>query len=427
MALCDWIKIHKEKWIKVKKIFANTSNLTNLVNVSALLTFIGLIEAWILTYYYKVNFNEWIGWQAADYAADSSKAIGVHFFSDYLAMIDLNNSVGDTRFSHPYPPFAILVFKIFSFLPYKLGLFFWLFLLLCLMFFPVLKALQSLQINSKLVYTIVLIGISYPLIATMDRANIIGLIPFLLFCSYLQYSKGNFNLAAVWLAIAINIKIYPILILLMLANRKNLQFVIKTSINSALIFFASAVVWAPNDPIRSMKSAFLNASKYQDVYTDGHGMNVSASQIVFNFLKRSGFTNDKFTNLYQENFKLVGILFLLILIVGAILSYEHEKWLFGLYAMQLVPSISWGYTRVWVITAFAILILRLSSTANPTQVVGRDLVWWIILILNSTVLTIFNMWPINLLPSIALILVLCLVVSKLFERIKPVVKGKPNS
>ena len=408
----------------MKKTNAKISNLTTLLSITTTAAFIGLIQAWVLTYYFNVKFNEWVGWQAADYVADSSKAVGIHFFSDYLAMIDLNHSVGDARFSHPYPPFAILVFKFFSFFPYKIGLYLWLFLLISLMLFPVYKALKFLSIDSKFVYTIILVGISYPVIATMDRANIIGLIPFILFCSYVQYSKGNFNSAAVWLAIAINIKIYPVLILIMLVNRKNLKFVARTSIYSFLIFCVSALAWAPSEPVRAMKSALLNASKYQGVFTDGHGMNVSASQIVYNFLKRIGLVNTEFANAYQANFKLVGVFCLIILFIGAFLSSDYEKWLFGLYSMQLVPSISWGYTRVWVITAFAILILRLTKSTHPTEVLRRDLAWWVILILNSTVLTIFNLWPINLLPSIALVMVLWAVISKLFARIKPVGTNK---
>jgi hypothetical protein len=174
-----------------------------------------------------------------------------------------------------------------------------------------------------------------------------------------------------------------------------------------------------------MKSALSNASKYQGVFTDGHGMNVSASQIVFNFLKTIGLVDIEFANAYQANFKLVGVLFIIILFIGAYLSSDYEKWLFGLYSMQLVPSISWGYTRVWVITAFAILILRLAKSTHPTEALRRDLVWWVILILNSTILTIFNLWPINLLPSIALVMVLWAALSKLFARIKPVETNKP--
>jgi hypothetical protein len=401
--------------MKLKKRFASP-HFSTMLNISAIIAFLGLVEAWILTFYYKVNFNEWVGWIAEDYVSDSKKAFGVHYFSDYLAMIDLNNSSGDARFTHPYPPFAILIYKMFTYFPYKFGVLLWLVLLVFAMLYPVWKAFKKQFPTMKYIGTIILVGLSYPFIATLDRANIIGLLPCLLFLSYIEFSNKKFLSASVFLAIAINIKIYPVLILVMLLKRENIRFIINTILSAATIFIVSSFLWSPSDPIRAMKSAFLNASKLQTLNLEGHGLIVSASQIVYNVLLRLRLTNSDISDFFDENFKLIGLLFLIILTTGASLSSNHEKWLFGLYAMQLVPSMSWSYTRIWTAVGFGILILKLQKRNNEYLVSSRDSVWWLVLISNSTLITIFSHWPINLLPTFSFLVVIFLSFHAIFSR-----------
>ena len=149
---------------------------------------------------------------------------------------------------------------------------------------------------------------------------------------------------------------------------------------------------------------------------EGHGINVSGSQMVYNFFLRLGFGNIEFKSFYEENYRFISILILFVLMVGAFLSADNEKWLFGLYAMQLVPSISWGYTRVWVVIGMAILILRIRfvNVNNTTRKIWLS--WWLIIILNSTVLIILNFWPVNILPFLSFVLVILLVIYKIYAR-----------
>ena len=149
---------------------------------------------------------------------------------------------------------------------------------------------------------------------------------------------------------------------------------------------------------------------------EGHGINVSGSQMIYNLFLRSGLGNIEFKSFYEENYRFISVLLLVVLLVGAFLSQENEKWLFGLYAMQLVPSISWGYTRVWVVIGLAILILRIKfvTTNNTTQKIWLS--WWLIIILNSTVLIFLNFWPVNILPFLSFVLVILLVIYKAYAR-----------
>ena len=141
------------------------------------------------------------------------------FFVLYEANSDLNPYFGPDP-SAQFPFLNLLAF-LFSLIPRSIS--FACYTLLVIEGFVWVNALH-LRTNSRFIYSIrvfVFSFLSYPLLFTLDRGNFEGLLCVFLLFFIVSYQKQRFMLAAVFLALAIAMKVFPVVFLVLLvADRK---------------------------------------------------------------------------------------------------------------------------------------------------------------------------------------------------------------
>jgi hypothetical protein len=393
--------ILREKIISaLKKILDKGLKKISFLNVTGVLAVIGLSQAWILTFYYKENFNEWLSWRSNDYSGDHF-SIGQHFFSDYL---HLNLDTRDGSVDYPlatYPPFANLVFRVFAYFPYKLSLLLWLVCLAIAMLLPLYYAIHKIESRNKFQSILIFGFLSAPFIAVMDRGNSIGFIIPLIFFFYIASERNKKILAGFFLGLAISLKIYPILLIpIIILKKKFIESLSAILFTIALNVFA-ALVWSDKSLIETFLHQYESLRANNAILETGHGLNFSGVQLLVNYFSK---VNLKVAEWIYNNILGVSLVLLVLLLIGSILS-SHQTWfLYGLYSFQLIPSVSWSYTRIWGIIGIAVLTLSSKNFEIKGIWKGERLIWWIILILNQSILTVLNFWPINILPSFSFLL-----------------------
>jgi hypothetical protein len=389
----------------LKKALDNGFKNISFLNAAGVLTVIGLSQAWILTFYYQENFNEWLSWRSNDYSGDHF-SVGQHYFSDYL---HLNLDTRDGSVDYPlatYPPFANLVFRVFAYFPYKFSLALWLVCLVLAMVLPLYYALQKIKSRNKFQSILIFGVLSAPFIAVLDRGNSIGLIIPLVFFFYIASESQKKIVAGFFLALAISLKIYPILLIPIIILKKKFIESLSAILFAITLNVFAALVWSNKSLIATFLHQYESLRANNTIVETGHGLNFSGVQLLANYFSK---VNLKVAEWISINILGVSLVLLVLLLVGSILS-SHQTWfLYGLYSFQLIPSVSWSYTRIWGIIGIAILILSSKNFEKKGIWKGERFIWWIILILNQSILTILNFWPVNFLPSISFLLCYLLV------------------
>ena len=156
--------------------------------------------------------NSWIG-------RDPQETLfGVHAFGDYLILsvwASFPDPWGQLEQVN-YPPPILLVYRLLGLLPYDVG--FWIYMLAlgaCLVL-PMIIATRTLAFPTRILLVSSLVFLTGPAIATLDRGNSQGFLPILLFGFGIAIMKGRWGWAAVLIAIASVIKVYPIVLILLL-------------------------------------------------------------------------------------------------------------------------------------------------------------------------------------------------------------------
>jgi hypothetical protein len=390
----------KEELSKIKKASHTLLKNFSILNFTGILAVIGLAQAWILTFYYQEKFNEWISWRSNDYSGKYF-SIGQHYFSDYL---HLNLDTRDGSVEYPlatYPPFANLIFRIFAYLPYKFSLALWLVCLVAAILLPLFYALYKIETEKKFQPILIYGLLSAPFIAVIDRGNSIGLITSLVFFSYIACERNKQITAGLLLGLAISLKIYPILLLPFLILKKKYKESISSILFVIILNILAALIWSHKSLIGTFVHQYKSLSAGNSIVKTGHGLNFSGGQILVNYFSK---INVNAVDWLYNNTLGVSLVLLVFLIIGSFLSSHHTWLLYGLYSFQLIPSVSWSYTRIWGIVGIAILILSSTNFEKKGIWKSERFMWWTILIFNQSILTVLNFWPINLLPSISFLL-----------------------
>jgi hypothetical protein len=154
-----------------------------------------------------------------------SMLVGIHAFGDYLLphywVLLQSPWLSDQTGVLNYLPTALIPHKLLSFLPYFAGLGAFELMMAASLCAPALYALKG-QPWALRVLAVVVLGLATgPSIASLDRANMQGFLPLVLFAFAVAVLRQRWGWATTFLVIAASIKIYPImLVLVLLALRK---------------------------------------------------------------------------------------------------------------------------------------------------------------------------------------------------------------
>lgn len=372
------------------------------LNLQTLLLLFGLVQIWVLTFYYKTPSNEWISWIANDGSKGAPYAFGQHYFGDYLAMHEVALARDISAFGNSYPPLGVIPFWILSALPYRLGLYLWFAILVFALTFPIIHALRKRTDNTWMVSVAVFSMLTVPAISVLDRANSVGLLTLFLYLFYINIIRGKEKVSGFWLGLAIGIKIYPLVILPFLLVKKRFKLAVISFFYAIGLNLLSTIIWHRGDPVAAINASVRRIASAERLWVEGHGMYVSAAQISVNVLNKLGWTGSPFVTWIIENYQILSLLALLVLLIGAVKSSNNHWIYFALASIQVIPTGAFSYYRVWAISLIAIIIL---NNIGDKPFSRFDKVWLLACSLNLTILTFLNLWPINAFPTVSLLLI----------------------
>ena len=139
-----------------------------------------------------------------------------------------------------------------------------------------------------------------------------------------------------------------------------------------------------------------------DLSPFGNSMNFSASSIILNLTNVINPGNRAYSEFIRDHASLIGLSVLLIMLLAANFSRIQNPLIrpfLGLYALQLIPTISYTYTRWWGVVIIALLLNdKFMGTQRDRKL---ETFVWVIVVLNMALLNINVLNPISVLPTIS--------------------------
>jgi hypothetical protein len=352
----------------------------------------------VLGWYFDVDYAPRISWISKDGEWSSAYSLGKHFFGDFL-QIWLLSDQNNWNSLNIYPPFAVACIKFFTLFSYKPSLFIYLFLLCLGVLLPLFLALKESKIAERS-QILMLFGVfSVPLISILDRGNLIGALP-ILFYLFLTQIKTKKFFGSVLLGIASAIKIYPLIYLAFLPKEKRIRISAVTITTALLLNFVTSFIW--ESPFKLVKSLFLAQSNFMQLNPTGDAMNFSGVSIILNLINLINPENRVYPEFISKNAVFFGLSLLLLLTLAANFSKNQSpivRPFLGLSALQLIPTISYSYTRWWGIVIIALLLNDKFMGIQRDRKLETFV--WVIVILNMALLNFDLFKPISILPTIS--------------------------
>ncbi len=166
--------------------------------------------------------------------------IGPSFSDVFQVLQSGSNSKPYTFGSTDYPPFAVAFGQLTRFIPTTLVVFILLILTVILFCMPFRDFQFSPRIISKIKILLLLL-FSYPIIFGLIRGNFDLLAIALTLTSIYEYRKARFLTSGIYLALAISLKYWPVLFLLIFLKEKRFKLTIKTILLAGFITILSCV------------------------------------------------------------------------------------------------------------------------------------------------------------------------------------------
>jgi len=199
-----------------------------------------------------------------------SNAFGNHCFGDYGFLVNmiqpgLNPWSLDSGLGH-YPPFTLLLTKVFSGFEVNLGhsvsLSFYLMTILLCGLFPIWHASRRLDVRQKTDNLVFLGLLTLPFLAAMDRGNnAIWAVP-ILYLALTNILRGNENQSVIFLSIAIALRPQLIFFILLLLCSKKFLTALKTIIVTTGIYVLSFTLYLKEINIQTYKNFIIAIRGY---------------------------------------------------------------------------------------------------------------------------------------------------------------------
>ena len=285
-------------------------------------------------------------------------AFGSHCFGDYGALIngirDVDN-VWSSGAGTPYPPFGILMMKIFVIMNTHLGptasLIIYLLSLFFAYIFPIWHSTKNFNLIERLQLFCLSTLIALPFLNTIDRGNnLVWAIPFL----YLGISNLNHKKSILYLAISIALRPQLcIFLILLLFSRKHKQFFQATLLATTFYLFSFVLKLGRDAPNGILD--FLKALRGQAAGIPGNWPpNLSMARGLKTIFELINF------QILDTTIIRISLLIIITLLIKILLKSNQFKT--SVLAINLVPLIflippmTWYYYGSFLIIIVAIMI-----------------------------------------------------------------------
>ena len=122
--------------------------------------------------------------------------------------------------------------------------------------------------------------------------------------------------------------------------------------------------------------------------------------LIHNSILAFGFNGSFVQTTVQAYPRIMGILFLFLLVIASYFTTKEEQFLIYLTSLQFVLTVSYTYTRLWTLVAIPLLLTPnfVSKISNT-----RLKFWWLIILLSNTIASIFVFHPASLIIDFELL------------------------
>ncbi|MBI5554645.1 MAG: DUF2029 domain-containing protein [Elusimicrobia bacterium] len=292
-------------------------------------------------------------------------------FSDYNQTYDY--AAGVTQGKNPYLaslpsvyfPFTFIMLYPLTLLALKSSLFWYSVLTVLTFLFFIYNRTKSY------VYPFLFALLSYPLMFLLDRGNIEGLLFLLLALFVYFYSARKYLLAVTVLAMAISLKLYPAVLLVLLLSEKRFREAVLCLL-MGFLFSLSGLLFlqlhVSGSTIPGIVGNFLaSLGQFKEMY---YGDRAGSYDIAFNHTLYNSFKSLNILNPFINQNLFIRIYNSAVLILFGVISWyvikvetvQWRKLALLVSAMIFLPNISFDYT---LINLYLPLMLYLGCAADP--------------------------------------------------------------
>ena len=278
------------------------------------------------------------------------------FYTNLAANSKLNPYFGENFLQYP---FLGMICWVFSLIPRPYTYFLYLLIVISLSIYFIYQLLWQMPWYKKTLFIFILFFLSYPVLFSIDRGNFEFLLFVALLASLYFYIKQDYLISAICLALAIAMKIYPALFLLLfIADKKYREAILAIGIAVlltlvSLLFFQGGLI---ANFLYLLSMSNINTNKYIVNYINLTAKNsVQRGVTLLTLIKiiiielrlnPSPFMVENFSTIYS-------VLSAIIAIPLAIYTifFEKEMWkkvALIIFAMLLLPSVSADYKLLLV-------------------------------------------------------------------------------
>lgn len=315
-------------------------------------------------------FNEIVnGWIGRDPA---STLFGIHAFGDYL-LPSIWATIPDpwTNQEVTYLPPVIALFKGLNWLPASGGLVVMESVIVLAATLPMVVATRRLPWSTRILAMTVLGVLAGPTLAALDRGNVQGVMPLLLFGFALAVLRERWGWASVLLALAIVVKIYPVVLVLVLLARRQWKWG-GIAIGEAALLVVGGLLITTGDPIGSIPSMVNDVLGFQG--------KAFADFMPYNASLAGGLAHaSQFVGLHglaawiAAHALVVGLGYALV-VVPLLWSDTIELWvrlILGFMLTTALMPLVYPYALNWVVAAAALAVMMSARDANGPRVDRR--------------------------------------------------------
>lgn len=256
-------------------------------------------------------------------------------------------------------PVSIIIEYLWTLMDKKISFIIYLFIFITYYVYYNYKFIYSNSEKRQSIISLIIISfLSYPFIFAIDRGNIeIYLYLFLSLFFYFYYIKKNEILSIVFLSIAIGMKLFPAVFLVILFKDKQYKQLFLTIVVTIVLSIGSLslVSGALLDNIKLFISVLSNYSQLYIIGSPGHAAGLGFNNSLFGFIRLAG------PNIYMLNYYnnaeivlrayLIFSLFFFSLISLYILLKENVLWkqiALLVFCMNLLPYVSADYKLIHI-------------------------------------------------------------------------------
>jgi hypothetical protein len=329
------------------------------------LLLISFSALYVGTYYLRKPLDHFLLYNAEDpgYVASPMgdlPLLGVHRFGDFLQIVSylrLDNPYS-TSVAYPdmYGPATSFIFRFFLVFPLLVSL-----VLITIAIYSFLttllwRFLDGVNKYDRLLFIIFFLWFSRPLLLSLDRGNIQGLIVGLNMLFFFFALRNKNHLAELTLVLSTSIKFYPIIFVLWFIAQKNWKSTWRVLLGSFLAIVIPMLIVTRGDLVGGIRGLLKGAAMQSETPTSGSSASAWIIR-VGELLKLVKLENVSSTNIHRIQFVITAMLLVIgIWIIVFVALKPTQKIILLLALSSLATPVSWGYNLIWVTFALALLM-----------------------------------------------------------------------